>query len=454
MDYLSNKNNFLVIGAARSGISVATFLADKGKDVVLSDAKEYEKLVKEGFGIEKLLGNERISLRLGSNPDEVTVLKADAVILSPGVSPDIPACNLAKEHGIDVISEVELANKFFNGKIVAITGTNGKTTTTHLTQQLLSHCGKNAFVCGNIGLPFIDYVNCSGSDNYAALEISSFQLSMCEDMTPIVAVITNITPDHLDRHKTMENYIAAKANVFKNMKSDSLLILNYDDDIVRGLAEKAKCRVAYFSLKNKAADAYLDGDNICLKNFGKVINVDEMQIIGPHNAANAMCALLCAKELGCDLKEAGEALKYFKPVEHRVEFVRELDGVKYINDSKGTNPDATITAVNSFSCPLIMILGGYDKKNSFDELFELLKDKAKHIFVLGQTAEKIIETANRFKMKNYTYVESLEEAVLKAHDIAEAGDCVLLSPACASWGMFDDYEQRGRLFKEDVLKLK
>ena len=454
MDYLNNKNNFIVIGAARSGISAAQFLAGKGKNVVLYDTKEYDKLLKEGFGIEKLLGNEKVSLKLGSNPDEAAVLTANAIILSPGVPPDIPICNFAREHGIDVISEVELANKFFKGKIVAITGTNGKTTTTHLTQQLLSHCGKNAFVCGNIGLPFIDYVNSSDSESYAALEISSFQLSMCEGMAPVVAVITNITPDHLDRHKTMENYIAAKANVFKNMQGDSLLILNYDDDTVRGLASKAKCKVAYFSLKNKNADAYLDGNGIYIKDFGKVTDTNEMQIIGPHNAANAMCALLCAKELGCDLKEAGEALKLFKPVEHRVEFVRELDGVKYINDSKGTNPDATITAVNSFNCPLIMILGGYDKKNSFDELFELLKDKAKHIFVLGQTAEKIMETADRFGMKNYTYVKSLEEAVLKAHDLAEAGDCVLLSPACASWGMFEDYEQRGRLFKEDVLKLK
>ncbi len=453
MNYLNNKNKFLVIGAARSGIAVARFLSSKGKYVVLSDNKEYEKLCSEGYGIETLEGDCNVQFLLGCSPDDKTVLESDCVILSPGVPPDVHSCVLARENGIDVISEVEFANKFYKGNIIAITGTNGKTTTTHLTQQLLSACGEDAFTCGNIGLPFIDYVECASLDSFAVLEISSFQLSMCVDMMPRIAVITNITPDHLDRHKSMENYIAAKANVFKNMQKNGLLILNYDDEIVRNLAIKAQCRVKFFSLNNKDVDAYMDGNTICLKNTGKIIDVSDMQILGPHNAANAMCGLLCAEELGCDMTIAGDSLKLFKPVEHRVEFVRELEGVKYINDSKGTNPDATMTAVRAFECPLIMILGGYDKKSSFDELFKLLKGKTKHIFVLGQTAEKIIDTAQRFGMNNYTKVDSLEEAVAKSRDMAENGDCVLLSPACASWGMFDDYEQRGCLFKEYVNKL-
>lgn len=453
MDYLDNKENFLIIGAARSGISCAKFLSEKNKHVILSDSKTYDSLLSEGYGIESLIGMDNVVLSLGNAPSEEEVLNSHAVILSPGVPPDIKACNMARENKIDVISEVEFANKFFKGDIIAITGTNGKTTTTYLTEALLSSGGKNSFVCGNIGFPFIDYVEKSDSDSVAALEISSFQLSMCEDMKPKIAVVTNITPDHLDRHKTMEKYIAAKANVFKNMDSDGILILNYDDNIVRDFAKKASCNVKYFSLINKDCDAYYDNGIIYLKDFGEVVKVNELKIIGPHNTANAMCALLCAYYSGCDMDKVKKALVEFSPVEHRVEFVRELCGVKYINDSKGTNPDATITAVNAFDCPLIMIMGGYDKKSDFNELFDIMKDKVKHIFVLGQTADVIAETAEKHGMNCVDKVESLEEAVVKAHDIAKEGDCVLLSPACASWGMFDNFEQRGTLFKEYVNNL-
>lgn len=453
MNYLDDKEKFLIIGAARSGISSALFLSEKNKTVLLNDSKEYDKLLAEGYGIEKVVDLDNVKLALGRAPLNEEVLESNAIILSPGVPPDIPACNLARENGIDVISEVEFANRFFKGNIVAITGTNGKTTTTYLTQALLSAGGKNAFVCGNIGLPFIDYADSSNENSVATLEISSFQLSMCEYMKPKIAVVTNITPDHLDRHKTMENYIAAKANVFKNMDSDGILVLNYDDTTVRGFADKANCNVKFFSLENKDCDAYYADGSIWLKEFGEVAKVSDLKIIGPHNTANAMCALLCAYYLDCDMTKVKEALTMFSPVEHRVEFVRELDGVKYINDSKGTNPDATITAVKAFECPLIMIMGGYDKKSDFNELFDIMKDKVKHIFLLGQTSDIIAQTAEKHGLKCYTKVESLEEAVNKSRECASDGDCVLLSPACASWGMFDNFEQRGTLFKEYVNNL-
>ncbi|MBR2780260.1 MAG: UDP-N-acetylmuramoyl-L-alanine--D-glutamate ligase [Eubacteriaceae bacterium] len=453
MDYFNGYDNYLVIGAARSGIACARFLAERGKKVKLTDSKSLEKLLsEEDYGLAGIKDDPRIDFVFGRNPSDEEVARSGLVILSPGVPPDIRACVCAAEHGIEVISEVEFAVSFFKGDIVAITGTNGKTTTTYLTCALINAAGRHCFEAGNIGYPFIDHAG-ESADSVAALEISSFQLSMLKYMKPKAAVITNITPDHLDRHKTMENYIAAKANVFANM-DEGTLILNYDDETVRNLASKARCDVKYFSLKSRDTDAYLEDGWICLKGIGRVAEASKLKILGPHNIANAMCALLCAAVYTDDMTKVSEALVAFSPVEHRVEFVRELDGVRYINDSKGTNPDATITAINSFECPLIMILGGYDKKSDYNEMFDLMQTKdIKHMFIMGVTAEDIIAVAEKHGMKNYTRVESLREAVEKSRQTASSGDVVLLSPACASWDMFDNFEQRGRLFKEYVNEL-
>lgn len=453
MDYLNGYASYLVIGAARSGVSSARFLAEKGKKVTLSDSKTLEKLLaEEDYGLPAIKDDPRINFIFGRNPSDEEVLASDMIILSPGVPPEIRPVKLAVENGIKVISEVEFANSFYKGDIVAITGTNGKTTTTYLTCALINAAGKRSFECGNIGFPFIDHAE-EAEDTVASLEISSFQLSMLEYMCPKAAVITNITPDHLDRHKTMENYIDAKAAVFRNMK-DGTLILNYDDETVKGLASRAQCRVKYFSLVSRDTDAYLEDGYICLKGIGRIAAAKDLKILGPHNIANAMCALLCAAEYTDDFTEVAKALVNFTPVEHRVEFVRDLNGVRYINDSKGTNPDATITAINSFEAPLIMILGGYDKKSSYDEMFDLMEKKdIKQMLVLGVTAEDIIACAEKHGMTNYTRVSGLKEAVDEAYRIASDGDVVLLSPACASWDMFDNFEQRGRLFKEYVRAL-
>ncbi len=449
---LGNKH-VLIIGAARSGISSAVFLARIGAFVLLNDTKKYDVLMAEGYGIERLQDITNIELILGRQPVNEEILQCDLVILSPGVPPDIPACLYASENGIEVMSEIEFANMLFNGNIIAITGTNGKTTTTYLTGAILKNAGLDADVCGNIGFPFINYVDVSNKDTYAVLEISSFQLSMHKEMKPKIAIITNITPDHLDRHKTMDKYIDAKANIFKLMRGCDTLILNYDDEIVRKLAERARCAVKFFSLKDETADIYFKDGYICTHSMGKIIHKSEMRLLGEHNMANAMCAILAAFTCGLSKEDILPTLKNFLPVEHRVELVRELNGVKYINDSKGTNPDASITAINAMEQPVILIMGGYDKHSDFTEIMQLIKQRVKKIIVMGATKEQIIRSAIEADYENFTQTDSLKEAVEIAHGIAENGDCVLLSPACASWDMFENFEQRGELFKQYVNSL-
>jgi UDP-N-acetylmuramoylalanine--D-glutamate ligase len=279
---------------------------------------------------------------------------------------------------------------------------------------------------------------------------------MCEAMKPKVAVITNITPDHLDRHKTFENYVAAKARVFKNMDADDTLILNMDDETVRALAPLAKCRIKYFTLHdNPSADVYFKGGRIIINNGGPtdLIGRDEMKLMGMHNVANVMCAGLAAVTMGAGIESVRQTLRDFTPVEHRMEFVAEKRGVMYVNDSKGTNPDASITAIRAIDRPIILIMGGYDKKSSFDEIMDLIAQKVKHVVILGDTKQKIAKTADEHGYKSYTLADDYEQAVAVCGGLAEEGDCVLLSPASASWDMFDNYETRGRLFKELVNKL-
>ncbi len=449
---LKNKK-FFIMGAARSGIAAAAFLKRHGAVCILSDLKEYGRLVEEGYGIEKLADDSAVTLVLGRQPLKEEVAGCEMLILSPGVPPDVPACIYAAELGIEVISELEFANIFFKGAVIGITGTNGKTTTTYLTEALMRASGFNAHVCGNIGFPFIDCADSSAADTFAVLEMSSFQLSLQKDIRPKAAVITNITPDHLDRHKTMANYIAAKANIFKNMCEGDTLILNYDDETVRGLAAGAKCAVRFFSLRNSDADSFFADNKIYIK-YGEedvlLADMKDMKLIGAHNAANAMCASLAAISCGADIAAVRKALKEFAPVEHRVEFVREVNGVKYVNDSKGTNPDASITAINAFDTPILLLMGGYDKHSDFDEIMTLIKRKVKRIFIYGATKDKIKASADKAGYTSYEIVADMAQALARARECASPGDTVLLSPACASWDMFDNFEQRGEIFKQIV----
>lgn len=447
-------NKFVIIGSGRSGICAAKFIAKEGGTALLCDTKDLEQLKSEGFGVEETIGVDGIITHFGSNPDREDIKGAYAMILSPGAPDTIPPCVIAREEGVEIYSEIEFAYSFYKGQVVAITGTNGKTTTTTLVGELFRCGGRETYVGGNIGDPFINYAKDASEDAVISLEISSFQLSQNRKLHPKVAVITNITPDHLDRHKTMENYIAAKARVFENMSGDDVVILNYDDPLTRALADNVKCKYVYFSLKEEVNGAYLKDDEIIINYDGNkfpIIRPSDMKLLGKHNAANTMCAVLSAYICGIDVDSIRKTLVEFSPVEHRMEYVATKNGVKYINDSKGTNPEATMVALDAIETGLVIILGGYDKHSEFDELLGIIKDKdTRAVVVLGATKDKIIQSAQKCGYDRIYEVENYEQAVKKCAELAESGDYVLLSPACASWDMFDNYETRGKVFKELV----
>ena len=448
---------FIIIGSGRSGIAATAFLYKKHAKVLLCDTKSYEALLKEDYGIDQIIDLEGVETIFGRQPSEEEIRKNDYLVLSPGAAPDIFPCNIARQYDIPIMSEIEFANTFYKGDVIAITGTNGKTTVTTLIGELLKDGNLETYVGGNIGDPFINHAEQASDNGVIALEISSFQLSMNQALKPKIAVITNITPDHLDRHKTMDNYIAAKANIFMNMEGDDIVILNYDDPIVRDFKKNIACKTYYFSLvEHEDMNAYLHGDDIFINIKGmheKLINKNELHLLGVHNIANVMAGTLAALEYGVDINDVRDTLRRFTPVEHRLEFVAEHNGVTYINDSKGTNPDASMTAIRAIDQPLILIMGGYDKRSSFDEIFELIKQKVKHVVVLGETKHKILEEADRQNYTDITAVEDYEQAVKACVSFAMQGDCVLLSPACASWDMFENYEQRGQYFKKLVKEL-
>jgi UDP-N-acetylmuramoylalanine--D-glutamate ligase len=453
-----SKNNYLVIGAARSGIDVALFLSSHQKNVTLADTKDYETLLKDGYGIETVAENN-VATIFSRQPSLEEIHAAELIILSPGVPPDIPPLIEASRQGIPVVSEIEFAAALYKGDVLCVTGTNGKTTTTTLLGELLKDFGLRATTAGNIGDPFVNYVE-NSEGTCVSLEISSFQLDMTKELHPKVAIITNITPDHLDRHKTMENYIGAKAKVFMNMSSSDTLVLNYDDPNTAALAPKTEAKVLFFSTveRNVELSAYLDQNTIIINLKGQTIPLFDkraLHLLGLHNVANVMAASLAALSYGVSEESVRKTLEHFLPVEHRVEFVAEKSGVKYINDSKGTNPEATMTAINAITDgEIILILGGYDKHSDFDELLALVARSVKHIVVLGTTADKIIASAEKQAYTSYTRVSDYAEAVQTCVSLSESGDYVLLSPACASWDMFDNYEVRGSYFKELVNELK
>ncbi len=445
---------FIIIGSGRSGIAATAFLHKKHAKVLLCDTKPYETLLKENYGIDQVIGLENVETIFGRQPSEDEINMNDYLVLSPGAAPDIFPCRIARQYNIPIMSEIEFANTFYKGDVIAVTGTNGKTTVTTLIGELLKDGHFETYVGGNIGDPFINHAEKATEKGVIALEISSFQLSLNQALKPKIAVITNITPDHLDRHKTMDNYIQAKANIFMNMQDGDTVILNYDDSIVRALKNRIACKTYYFSLvEDENMNAYLNGDDIFININGiqeKLINKNELHLLGAHNVANVMAGALAALEYGVDIDDVRDTLRRFTPVEHRLEFVAKHNGVTFINDSKGTNPDASMTAINAIDQPIILIMGGYDKHSSFDEMFGLVKQKVKHVVVLGETKDKILKEAVLQNYKDITAVDNYKQAVDACVSYAEQGDCVLLSPACASWDMFENYEQRGRYFKELV----
>lgn len=443
------KKTALVIGMARSGIQAAPVLKSIGYNVILNDLKSYDELE----GIEVLDKNE-YEFRLGEKPDEL-VDKADVIVVSPSVPLNLPYAEKAKKQGKEVIAEIEQAFRICKGTTVAITGTNGKTTTTTLTGEIFKCANKKTFVVGNIGEPYIAHSLEADEDSVMVCEISSYQLEGIKDYRPKTAALLNITEDHMIRHKTMENYINAKLRVFENQTKQDYSILNYDDEIVRSLKDRVQGTPVFFSRKEILKEgAYVENGNVVFSYFGKkevIIPVSDIMIKGPHNLENALAAVLLTMLMGVDKESVRNTLMTFSGVEHRIETVKTVDGVTYINDSKGTNPDSTIKAIETMTKPTVLILGGYNKGGSFDSLFEAFTENVKHTVFIGDTRDILEETAKKYNWQNYTMVlGDFKEGVVAAKNQAKEGYNVLLSPACASFDMFKDFEERGEVFKQIV----
>ena len=442
----------LLVGLAKTGISTIKCLAKYGADITVNDIKTEDQLEEIIAEIKDIDGIKYI---LGHHPENISDI--DMVVVSPGVPLDLPFIKKVIEENKELIGEVELAYELANKPyFVGITGTNGKTTTTSLTGEIFEKAGKETYVVGNIGNPVIDAVQAANEGASFVTELSSFQLESIKDFKPSVSAVLNITEDHMNRHHTMENYIDAKARVFMNQDKNDFCVLNYDDELTRALAEKCNANVVFFSrLEKLEKGIYVENGDIIIDIDEKInlMKVCELSLPGGHNLENCMAAAAMAYVSGIDIEVIREVLKTFKAVEHRLEFVKEVEGVKYVNDSKGTNPDSTIKAVQAYENPIILIAGGYDKGSTYDELLEIAKKNVKTLVLLGQTADKIEEAARRIGFTDIHRVEDMKEAVKTCHDIAKEGDIVLLSPACASWGMYKNFEVRGKDFKDNVNNL-
>lgn len=442
----------LLVGLAKTGISTIKCLAKYGADITVNDIKTEDQLEEIIAEIKDIDGIKYI---LGHHPENISDI--DMVVVSPGVPLDLPFIKKVIEENKELIGEVELAYQLAKKPyFVGITGTNGKTTTTSLTGEIFEKAGKETYVVGNIGNPVIDAVQAANEGASFVTELSSFQLESIKDFKPSVSAVLNITEDHMNRHHTMENYIDAKARVFMNQDKENFCVLNYDDELTRALAEKCNANVVFFSrLEKLEKGIYVENGDIIIDINEKInlMKVCELSLPGGHNLENCMAAAAMAYVSGIDIEVIREVLKTFKAVEHRLEFVKEVEGVKYVNDSKGTNPDSTIKAVQAYENPIILIAGGYDKGSTYDELLEIAKKNVKTLVLLGQTADKIEEAARRIGFTDIHRVEDMKEAVKTCHDIAKEGDIVLLSPACASWGMYKNFEVRGKDFKDNVNSL-
>ena len=447
MEY--NGKKALVCGMARSGIAAAKLLNRLGARVTLQDMKKREEISADVLALE----GEGIVLYTGANPDEIACAQ-DLIVLSPGIPCDLPFIAAAENAGIEVISEVELAYRLTPCPITAITGTNGKTTTTTLTGEIMKTAYSGTAVVGNIGVPYSEEVERLTEKDWVVAEISSFQMEKAKEFHPHISAVLNITPDHLNRHKTMDVYIAMKERVFAKQTAEDFCILNHGDEACRKMADKTEAKEFFFDSSETLAEGiYLDGDAIEVR-WGAInetlIHVDELQILGVHNYENVMAAAAMGICAGIALDTIRTVLKGFAGVAHRIEYVATVDGVDYYNDSKGTNVDASIRAVLAMKKPIVLIGGGYDKGSSFDEWTKLFPGRVKHLVLIGVTAPKVRASAEKFGFTAISDCETFEEAVDLCREKAEDGDCVLLSPACASWGMFDNYEQRGDMFKEQV----
>lgn len=449
--YMDFKNKcILVVGVGISGIAAVELLSKESADIILYDTNE--KLRADDIKL-KLPEHFTGKIIIGKLSEEIK-LNIELVILSPGVPTDLNFVLEFQTRHIPVWGEIELAYQFSKGRIAAITGTNGKTTTTALVGEIMRSYYDSVFIVGNIGTPYTQMVKETTEFSVTVAEMSSFQLETVESFKPNVSAILNITPDHLDRHHSMDNYILAKENITKNQDASDTCVLNYEDSRLREMGETLSTNVVWFSSERKLEKGlYLDSDLI-LYNYGHreeiVCNIHELNIFGKHNYENVMAAVAIGVSLSVPMECIHKALVQFVAVEHRIEYVTTKHGVKYYNDSKGTNPDASIQAVKAMKTKTLLIAGGYDKGSDYDDFIRAFDGKIKYLVLLGQTREKMAKAAKRLLFEDIIFVDNLKEAVDFCAKHAGAGESVLLSPCCASWGMFNNYEERGRMFKEYV----
>ena len=443
----------LVFGPGKSGIGAAELLGKVGACPIIYDGNA--DLDKEAV-IHKLPDIKNLEVYAGVLPREVQET-LDLVVLSPGVPTDLPMVKSFYQQGLPVWGEVELAYRTGKGRVLAITGTNGKTTTTALLGKIMSDAEKSVFVVGNIGTPYTSKALEMKNDSVTVAEISSFQLETVEKFAPEVSAILNITEDHLNRHHTMEEYIRVKELIVKNQKPENVCVLNYEDPVLREFGKNIVPKTFYFSSERSLdRGIYLDGDQIILKTEKEeipLVKTGDLKLPGKHNYENVMAASAMAYYAGVPVESIRRSICQFTAVEHRIEYVTEKDGVVYYNDSKGTNPDAAIKGIQAMDRPTWLIAGGYDKESCYDEWLNSFNGKVRSLVLIGQTKEKIRDAAERLDVCPCILCEDLEEAVKLCAENAQPGEAVLLSPACASWGQFDNYEQRGDMFKKFVNSL-
>lgn len=448
------KEKVLVVGTGKSGIAATQLLLRTGKLPVLFDSNaELDK--DEILGKLSLSGDEKkqVEIVLGDLTEEEKKALS-GVVLSPGVPTDTEFVNDLRNRGLLISGEIELAFEQEKGAVLAITGTNGKTTTTTLLGEIMKATGKKTFVVGNIGNPYTLEAEKTDADSVTVAEISSFQLETIHTFRPRVSAILNITPDHLNRHHTMENYVKAKQDITKNQTKEDYCVLNAEDPYTDAFLEQCPATVILFSSQRELADGFFYADECIYKAVQgkkqKLMNIHEMRLLGMHNVENVMAAIAMADAYGADMEVILNIVRDFKAVEHRIEYVKTVRGVDYYNDSKGTNPDAAIKGIGAMVKPTYLIGGGYDKQSEYDEWIESFGGKVRKLVLLGQTREKIADCAKKHGFTDYIFVDDLQQAVDYCAEHAKEGEAVLLSPACASWGMFPNYEVRGKMFKDMV----
>lgn len=451
MDWKNKK--ILVVGTGVSGTGAAGLLGAAGAIPILFDSNVSLKIEELEEKVKDIPG---ASVLLGVIPEEIKKELA-LVVVSPGVPATLPLLDELRALQLPVWGEIELAYTFEKGRVAAITGTNGKTTTTTLVGQIMKACYDSVYVVGNIGKPYTEIALKTTEDSVTVAEISSFQLETVHSFAPEVSAILNITPDHLNRHHTMECYVETKEAIAGNQTRENICVLNYEDSYTRSFGMRCPARVVYFSSARVLEEGiYLQGEDIYLAEGGRrtrLMNIHDMKLVGMCNVENVMAAIAVSRGMKVPMELILDTIKSFEAVEHRIEFVASKNGVDYYNDSKGTNPDAAIQGIRAMTKPTILIGGGYDKGSEYDEWIEAFEGKVKAFVLIGQTREKIAACAKAHGVENIILADTFEEAFSACVQQAKPGDAVLLSPACASWGMFPNYEVRGNLFKEFVKKM-